>query len=286
MVSEPDPQRLLVTADLHFGAYPQGDACVLDLADFVCSSAADVIILAGDVGDGNEGRFRACLDLFGSFGGPKLVVPGNHDVWTGPAGSEEKRRKILPAIASECGFAMLDSGPVTAGGVGFIGNIGWYDYSFRSPDLNVKIEQYEQKELPGVCVWNDGRFIDWPHSDGTFTEKCLRKLHRDYRAVERRVDVVVAVLHHLPFRELLYEAADTAGAFCLAYMGAECLGQLLLDCPKVRYVFCGHRHTADACQRDHIEAFVVGSEYLLKRMIELDLRSGKRQAHVFKVPRQ
>lgn len=281
-----DPERLLVTADLHFGLYPTGDAAALNLADFVCSSGADVFINAGDVADAEAERFGACLRLFEDFGGLKLVVPGNHDLWIDDVGSREKYRNVLPAIASECGFAMLDTGPITAGRTGFVGNIGWYDYGFRNPDLNVGLEQYERKELPGVCAWNDGRFIDWELSDCEFTEKCLRKLQDAYRSVESHVDTVVAVLHHLPFGQLMYAESGVAHEFCRAFMGSPRFGELLLDCPKVRYVFCGHRHGPERCSMGHIEAFAVGSDYFVKRLVELNLKTGEHTTHVFRPPGQ
>ncbi len=276
-----DFKRLLVTADLHFGLYPAADACVLDLAEFVRRSGADAFAVAGDLADADTDCFRACLDLFASFKGLKLLVPGNHDLWSAGVGSEKKYREVLPSIAADCGFRMLDTGPAMQDGVGFIGNIGWYDYTFRNLELNIALEQYAAKALPGVCTWNDGRFVDWDLSDEEFTEKCLRKLQVAYRSIEPRVHTVIAVLHTLPFRELLYPQASAAYEFCRAYMGSERTGRLLEEFRKVRYVFCGHRHGPDRAKIGHIEAIVVGSEYFLKRLVELDLTTGENVTHVF-----
>ncbi len=279
-----DPQLLLATADLHYRAYAQGDASTWKLADVVCESGADVFVIAGDIADQNTERLRACLDLFHGFEGLKLLVPGNHDLWAGKESSRDRYRKALPEAASAAGFRMLDVGPVTAGAFGFIGNIAWYDYSFRNPNLKLDVADYERKELPGVCTWNDGRFMDWDVSDAAFTEQCLKKLWNDYRAVEPQVDTVVAVLHHLPFRELLYGPSDMPHEFCRAYMGSERFGQLLLDCPKVRWVICGHRHGPDACTVGHIEAVTVGSDYDMKRMLELNLATGECRTRTFEPP--
>jgi len=276
-----DIERLLVTGDLHFGLYPAGDECVLELAEFVRDSGADALAIAGDLADADTDSFRACLDLFAGFNGLKLLVPGNHDLWSAGDGSQKKYREVLPSIASSCGFKMLDTGPVILGGIGFIGNIGWYDYSFRNPELNASLERYESKQLPGVCTWNDGRFVDWDVSDVQFTEKCRRKLQVAYRSIEPRVHTVVAVMHTVPFRELLYPRSSVAFEFCRAYMGSERIGRMLLDFRKVRYVFCGHRHGPEEAKVGHIEAFVVGSEYLVKRIIELNLTTGEHSARVF-----
>jgi predicted phosphohydrolase len=277
-----DPKRVLVTADLHFGLYAAGDECTLKLAEFVRNSDAEVFALAGDVADADTQCFKTCLDLFASFRGTKLVTPGNHDLWTTAAGSSEKYRQILPTIAADCGFRMLDVGPAVLGRTGFIGNIGWYDYSFRSSELSVSLDQYRQKELPGVCMWNDARFIDWDMTDEEFTDKCVRKLQSTYRSIEPRVHTVVAVLHHVPFAELLYDRSSAAFEFCRAFLGSERLGRILLDCPKVRYVFCGHRHGPAAAARGGLEAFSVGSEYRVKRLLDLDLSTGEHTTHVFR----
>jgi predicted phosphohydrolase len=279
-VSE-DPKRLLVTADLHFGLCPAGDACTLRLAEHVHRSGADAFAIAGDVADADTESFRACLDLFAQFKGLKLLVPGNHDLWTAGVGSLKKYRQILPALATDCGFRMLDSAPVVADRTGFIGSIGWYDYSFRNPALNISMENYSNNELPGVCTWNDVQFIDWELTDEEFTDKCLRKLKAAYRSIEPRVHTVVVLLHHLPFRELLYGPSSLAYEFCRAFMGSDRLGKILLDCPKVRYAFCGHTHAASACKAGRIEAVSVGSNYVSKRLVELDLTTGQHTAHEF-----
>jgi len=278
---EHDPQKLLVTADLHYGLYPAGDDCSNRLAELVCASDAEVFAICGDVGDVDLESFAAALDLFGDFKGLKLLVPGNHDLWSAAAPTEEKYRKVLPALAADHGFHMLDVGPLTMGRTAFIGNIGWYDYSFRNLRLNVSLSQYRRKELPGVCTWNDGRFMDWDVSDAEFTEKCLRKLQAAYRAVEPSVHTVVAVLHVVPWQDMLYGPASAAFEFSRAYMGSDRIGRLLEDCPKVRYVFCGHRHGPALHSTEARKAWCVGSEYRKKRLLEVKLSTGEHITHVF-----
>jgi predicted phosphohydrolase len=274
-------KRVLVTADLHFGLYPDGDDCTLRLAEFVRESDADALIIAGDVADSDPDWFAACLDLFTGFQGLKMVVPGNHDLWSAGIGSEKKYREVLPRLSADSGFRMLDVGPVTLGGVGFIGNIGWYDYSFRSAELNVTLEQYREKRLPGVCTWNDGRFIDWEIDDREFTQKCVRKLTTAYRSIEPRVHTVVATLHHLPFSNLMYGPASPTFEFCRAFLGSQALGEALKDLRKVRYVFAGHRHAEEKHVENGLEAYLVGSDYMFKRLFDLDLTTGEHRSHLF-----
>lgn len=269
------PQKLLVTADLHYGAYSSGDACTRQIAEYVNNSDADVFAIAGDVAGRDVADFRRCLGLFEGFPGVKLLVPGNHDVWTDGEDSEEKYRVLLPQEARRCGFRMLDTAPEVVGGVAFIGSMGWYDYSFRSPGLGLNAEQYAAKSLPGVATWNDGLFVHWSYSDAEFTDLCLRRLQEHYRQVEKLAESVVVILHHLPFRELLCGSAEPALEFSRAYMGSERFGELLLRSPAVCCVVCGHRHGPGECRRNSLDAFVVGSGYETKSLLTLDLRTAE-----------
>ena len=267
--------NLLVTSDLHLGTRPAVDHYTADLAQFVCSSQADVLAIAGDIGDSSPEAFVRCLRLFADFEGVKLLVPGNHDLWTTSGSSEAKYRRLLPELSQECGFHMLDASPRVVGGIGFIGSVGWYDYSFQSSALGLSDEEYQRKCLPGVATWNDLRFINWQHSDAAFTELCLRSLSRHYDEVAGRCECVVAVLHHVPFRQLLYETGSEALEFTRAYMGSARFGELLGGLAKVRYAFCGHMHTAGTCQRGRLKAFAVGSSYEVKRLLQIQVPSGR-----------
>ena len=51
--------------------------------------------------------------------------------------------------------------------------------------------------------------------------------------------------------------------------------RLLARCAKVRYAICGHQHTPAGHEAGRLNAFVIGSDYKTKRLLELDLRTGK-----------
>jgi len=273
--------RLLATSDLHFHLHPEGDAATAELAAFVCESDCDAFAIAGDVGGAHPKDFEQCLQLFAGFKGLKLLVPGNHDLWTSTGDSLRKYCNVLPRLTRKCGFHYLDSRPLVAGSVGFIGNIGWYDYSFRNPRIGLTVADYRRKAVPGLCTWNDRDYIRWRLDDAQFTERCLGRLRRHHRSVEPQVEQVVCVLHHVPFAELLYGPADAALEFCRAYLGSEQFGLLLVGCPKVRYVICGHRHGQASCEQGNLKAFVTGSDYARKRLLEIDLASGQHQSREF-----
>jgi hypothetical protein len=210
-----------------------------------------------------------------------MVVPGNHDVWRNDTDSRAKYEDLLPRLAREAGFHMLDTGPLVVGRTGFVGSIGWYDYSMRNPDLGLTTEQYEAKRVRGLATWNDLHFVNWPWSDREFTDRCLTRLQQHHDQVADRADRLVAVIHHLPFRELLYGPAAPPYEFCRAYMGSVRFGEMFCGWPALRHVLCGHRHGHDRLRMPGLDAWCVGSEYGRKRLLSLDLDSGECEVYLF-----
>ena len=148
--------RIIATADLHYRMNPGFDPSAESLARKIVDSGGDVLVLVGDSGVAErEDDYRACLDLFRDFGGRKLLVAGNHDLWTVDGDSFEIYRDLIPRICSEHGFHYLDTGPFVVDGVGLVGNCGWYDYTFRDESLALPETAYREKILPGVIEWMD-----------------------------------------------------------------------------------------------------------------------------------
>src|SRR5688500_10159596 len=80
MMSPPQPLRVAVTADLHFGTrHTAGHRANLDLAARLADEPPDLLILAGDIGAGDD--FDRCLELFDRLPCRKAAMPGNHDIW-------------------------------------------------------------------------------------------------------------------------------------------------------------------------------------------------------------
>jgi hypothetical protein len=192
------------------------------------------------------------------------------------------------------GWHWLEDEPFVADGVGIVGSVGWYDYSFAQPSLGIPRRFYERKISPGaaarfsefaplladaddlspeardiVARWNDGRHVKLHRSDETFLGELLRRLEAQLDAIN--ADHVVAAVHHLPFRELLPPPHNSQWDFAKAYLGSEQIGNLLLRYPKVRYTICGHSHLALEAKVGHIHAINIGSGYRWKTFREMEL---------------
>ncbi len=289
--------RVLITADLHYDIARSRPAA-RRLAERVCATDGDALVLVGDTAGADLEPLRQCLNLFEGFRGLRLLVPGNHCLWC-RVGEDSLHRyeHVLPAVAGEVGFAVLDHQPVIAGPVGLVGSVGWYDYSFADESLGIPQDFYRAKVAPGAAAylqehqdlvnrhrgrltavhlaigsrWLDGVHIHLPISDEVFCRMLAEKLERQLADLAPRVERIAAFVHHLPFAGLVPAHRPPSFAFAAAFMGAARLGEVLLACPKVTHVYCGHSHWGDARTIGHVNVVNVGSTYTEKRLLTLDI---------------
>src|SRR5438132_6144970 len=140
--------RLAFTADLHQGVRRAGDEAIRLLVDFLRADPPDVLVLAGDVGAGQE--FARCLTPFRELPCRKALVPGNHDIWVE---DEDKRgnsltvyQEYLPRISADYRFHYLDNGPLelSEAGLALVGSMNWYDYSWSLEALQALLPDWEE----------------------------------------------------------------------------------------------------------------------------------------------
>ena len=286
--------KALLTADLHYNV-PRSTEPARRLIEQINASDADVVVLVGDTAGHDTAILSECLHLFDSFGGDKLFVVGNHELWTHGGESLERYERELPAVAREAGFHYLDAEPFVRDRVAFVGSVGWYDYSFRRRELEIPMRFYQAKVAPGAAArlgefrhlleptddtpdaarsittrWMDGEYVRLPFSDVRFVEILCEKLDRHLCDLPEDVTAVVACVHHLPFAEFIPTARSPAWDFGNAFMGAERIGEILLKHPPVRYVFCGHSHRSGSFQKGSIRCTNIGSTYRAKRYETLE----------------
>ena len=291
--------KLIVTADLHYDN-PRSRQAALDVAARIADEAPDVLVLAGDTAGADLGVFAEALRLFEPVRARKLLVPGNHCLWTRPGeGSLDRYRRVLPEVCGQAGFTVLDHEPVVIDGVGLAGSIGWYDYRFADAALGIPLEFYRAKVSPGAAAylggyedllavheaaltpalrslgmrWMDGQHVRLPIDDEAFVAQLADRLAAQLDELCRRVDRIAVFMHHLPFAELVPSGRPSRLAFAAAYMGSPRLGQVLLDCPALRTVYCGHSHWPARCRVGHVEAINIGSTYVEKRYEVLELQT-------------
>jgi 3',5'-cyclic AMP phosphodiesterase CpdA len=276
--------RLAVTADLHWGHTRPGDAATRALVRQVEELAPDVFAIAGDVGE--DRRWDECLLLFSDLQCPRLVVPGNHDLWTRSASGSSLAlyERDLPARSRERGFHYLDADPWVSpdGREAVVGNINWYDYSFADPALEAEIPNvalmYAAKLFP-LGRHNDGRFVRLGMSDDAFTARVTARFSAHLGSLPETVGNVVALQHHPPIRELFYPGPPRTrdGRVWLAYTGNRRMQAAVLGDPRIRTILCGHTHAFVAADVGERKCRNIGGDYDFKRLLLLDTQTGEEQ---------
>ncbi len=225
--------RLVATADLHYN-HPRSRRLADELIDQINALEADAILLIGDTAVADGDSLDRCLGRF-RFTGPRLFVPGNHELWTSRDDSYRLFREELPRRIREAGWRWLQDDPFVAplkpGGahIAVVGSIGWYDYSFAHQDLKIPRRFYEHKVSPGAAMqlggyghlvsrsddipphaanvmarWNDGAFVKLHRNDEAFLDELLHQLEAQLTQLASAAHIVAAV-HHVPLAALMPE---------------------------------------------------------------------------------
>lgn len=278
--------RLLLTADLHYN-HPRSHPLAKELIEKMNAAGGDILLLVGDTATADGPKLEECLSLF-RFNGPKLFVPGNHELWTGRPDSHALFSEELPRRCRAVGWHWLCDRPFISGDLAIVGSLGWYDYSYAQPSLGIPRRFYQSKISPGVALrleeyqhlladrsdidpasldivarWNDGVHIRLGRSDEQFLDELLEILDRQLAALSH-IKTVIAATHCLPFSQLLPPSHSAQWDFAKAYLGSDRIGKVLLKYPNVRRLYCGHSHFAVRAQVGHIDAINIGSGYRAK----------------------
>lgn len=272
--------KIFATADLH---WPSCKEKLPSLVDRLMDSNANVLVLAGDISSFDMVDYDDCLSHFDRFQGAKLAVAGNHDLWTRNTSSMLRYREVLPDMLKKHRFHYLDAKPIIIEDIGFVGNMGWYDYSFRFQEetnggVIIEDKLVKLKDLPTEIYadkrfrlfdgktksyecWADGDYIILPRSDESYADLLSQKLEFDISQVRDKARKLVAVTHHVPFANMVrINGRDVSNIWC-AYSGSEKTGRVLLAEPKVTTLISGHTHRYELKQNGHIACYNVSGDY-------------------------
>jgi 3',5'-cyclic AMP phosphodiesterase CpdA len=264
---------MFFASDLHVDVAGNA-AFAQELADLAASDHPDVVVIAGDVCNGT-GRLAATLRLFAGAAPHRIYVPGNHELWAlGPGEPEARERYFqeLPRIAREAGFHPLVTDPLVVGDVGFVGTMGWYDYSFTGPEEGWSQAELATKSHDGL-EWMDRRFVRWKGTDGRplGDPEVLELMVEDLRdQIESLADAplrtIVLVTHHLGFPSLVPPVfVDGHLKFFRAFLGSRRLGEAVRSDLRVSLALAGHVHSVRRAQEGPIDARTCPTGYPRER---------------------
>ncbi len=254
--------RLVAVSDIHVRSEGKDEALIRAIRDRVEELQPDVFVIAGDIShdlDVIDDTLPKLLiqDI------PNLYVAGNHDVWFEKEkgySSLDKYARLIGEVCKKNGFIHLPDSPTVIEKIGFVGSIGWSDYSFRREELNISEDAYQSKHF-GDAVWNDYYYIDWSFTDKEATDLFNKKLTYDLATLPESVESVIYVSHHLPFKELTIYKGRLPWDFFSAYMGATSTGQILLADKRVIMSISGHSHIRNLVTVNGITAVTVPLGY-------------------------
>ena len=265
--------RIAFTSDIHTDHHEANRVVWEAMVALLRELEPDVFVCCGDIA-ADETRFGVTLMALERVACPKLLVPGNHDVWLRNAAwlqrgitSQHKYYRLLPALCREAGIHPLWLEPYVLDEVAFCGSLGWYDYSLRNLALDTQfsVQDYRRKTFQ-EHRWNDREFVHWlapppagssPRrrlSDEAVTTHMVRELVQHIQAIPAHVRHVVGVTHMLPFRAMMQYRHTTQQDYFAAFMGSERLGEAFLACDKVALVLAGHTHRQVSVQLRHLRA--------------------------------
>lgn len=285
--------NLLVTADLHWNHAKSRESAVSLIEEINAAITVDVVLVVGDVGVADGDSIEECLSGF-TFPGPKLFVPGNHELWT-------KRKDVdllgeeLPRRIATLGWHWLPGAPFVRDDVAIVGALGWYDYAFAASALEIAPAFYAAKASPGAVLyagepaelleaaassslrareliarWNDGKFVRLGMSDEEVVTRECAQLSQSLESQSAARSVLVAT-HTVPFAELLPPHHGGQWDFARAYLGSPRLGETIARFANVSHVVCGHSHFPAEVRVGTIRAVNIGSGYREKRLVRIEL---------------
>lgn len=235
--------RIAAISDLHIDI--NRDYPVLEcLRDEVERSGASCLIIAGDISE----DFRIVKDkmraLEDSASFSVLYVPGNHDLWS-PEPSKFKIDYIYSSYRDD--ERCLSGKSVTLNGVTFIGDVGWYDYSFGNHERFCD-EMFEKMTYSGR-TWQDALRNPWTRDN---RRKCQEQLESLEEKLEKaKGKKIVAVTHMLPIRDFTVLDARPEWEYFNAFLGSSRFGELF-EKHGVSFSISGHVHYRREVERNGV----------------------------------
>ena len=270
--------KIAITADLHWGINPAGDESTRKLIDHLLYTSPDLLILAGDIGAGDD--FEKCLNLFDVLSCQRALVPGNHDIWVT---SDDERgdswqvySQHLPQLCERHGFHYLDQGPLVLPGAGLAvaGTMNWYDYSWSIDRLPEFASDWEQRLRTKRFLrgrHNDARFVRWPFTDASFTAAVVEKLERHLADAAAQAERMLLVTHHPAFEGLNYPSTVPPHLDQLlwrAFSGNRSVEKLIERyADRIGMVFSGHTHKERSNMFANVPGYNIGGDYGWKRLL-------------------
>ena len=225
--------KIAAVSDLHLDINRNYPVLKL-LRDEVEQSGASYLLVAGDITEDFHLASATMKELDENSSFSVLYVPGNHDLWS-PEPSRYKIDYIYSFFNDD--ERCLSGKEMVDGDVAFIGDVGWYDYSFGN-HLRFTDDMFEKMSYMGR-TWQDGIKNPWTRDN---RRRCSLQLDSIENSLKRVKDKkIITVTHMLPIRDFTVRDARPEWEYFNAFLGSTSFGKMFED-NKVCYSISGHVH--------------------------------------------
>jgi putative phosphoesterase len=227
--------KIGILSDIHVDLGKTGPQRVLEgITAAIIKNDIDTMIIAGDVANDYEITLQTLHQIENAAGVRCLFVPGNHDIWN-EKHPDKTAWEIYDALKAFSGN--LANGPAElVNGWVAIGDLGWYDYSFGSPQYSV--EEFDRMKINNR-LWQDKVKAVWQRS--------TLDIHRHFHSkLEKQLDAcknsnIILVTHVLPIKDFTVQPPNGMWQYLNAFLGSKQYGELALEY-AVKYSISGHVH--------------------------------------------
>ena len=253
---------LYATSDVHIDSHELNWQLWQEIGRVCEKSPPDVLLIAGDLAESLDGWSRA-LQIFSHFSFQKLILPGNHDLWSrteSEPDSFSKYEKDLPEICNQHGWHYLPKNPWIHREIAVVGSCCWYDYSLLPGVHPFSHEELSQKRR-GPVKWMDGFACSWPgisqeRLDETLEEYFRGQLLQDLGMGSDPSKTLILATHFPFYQEFLrYEGISWDRAYFGAFMGSSSYRDILSSFP-IKLHICGHLHRREFLKMDDCSVYL------------------------------
>lgn len=204
--------KIQVLSDLH-----------LEFAEFVPPpTTADVVVLAGDIGNGTQGVEWAAEHFAGR---PVVYVPGNHEYFHAEMAQQNT---ALQQAGAEHGVHVLHRSAVVIGGVRFLGCTFWMDFGLFGESERPWAYTAAWQNMPDFNAISFGTRLFAPSDAAALHQQDVHWLQTQLFEVDFAGPTVV-VTHHAPSASSVARRfRDSLLSACFASRREDLLGKAVL----------------------------------------------------------
>ena len=224
--------KALFFSDLHFDWNERqvGKPLVPLFIEWLKNQAVDLLVIAGDISNRATKSIGIIKMIEAECGIPVRFIPGNHDIYTKEDNSWDSYELFKNHHSS------LIESPFEIGDTVIIGDMGWYDYSFKP----VVIDEQQVLNFK-EAHWPDAKYAKWHMADAQVCELMLKKCSAQLdQFCDRKV---VFVNHFVAYESFITTRGDIPNwNLGNAIMGSRKIGAMIDLYPNITHTFFGHTH--------------------------------------------